>query len=105
MYPIALLSVHYILASNFYHTSNSRKRMGVNREVLQLHAAYKKQSIFYHKSHKNSYLVLQITCTASEYAMKSKVCMIKIITTIVPSYTEKYHLFVAVGIVTHAVHS
>ena len=44
----------------------------------------------YYKSHENPYQVLQVMCTASECAMKSKVCMIhKIIITIVPSYTEK----------------
>ena len=31
----------------------------------------------YYKSRGNSYQVLQVTCAASERAMKSKVCMIK----------------------------
>ena len=43
-----------------------------------------KSRIFYYKSRKNPYQVLQVTCAASERAMKSK-----IIITIVPSYTGK----------------
>ena len=59
--------------------------MGVNEEALQLHAVYKKP-YFYYKSHENLYQVLQVTCAASDCAMKLKVRMIKIIITIVPSY-------------------
>ena len=60
----------------------------------------------YCKSRENPYQVLQVTCAASERAMKSKVHD-KIIITIVPSYIyqKKYHSFVAVGIVTRAAHS
>ena len=59
--------------------------MRVNGEALQLHAVYKTR-ILYYKSRKNSYD--------------------KVITTIVPWYTrKKYHLFVPVGIITHAGHS
>ena len=36
-----------------------------------------KSRIFYYKSRKNSYQVLQVTCAASERAMKLKVRMIK----------------------------
>ena len=68
--------------------------MGVNGEVLQLYAVYKKP-YFYYKSREDPYQVLQVMCVASERAMKSKVRMI---ITIVPSS------FFAVGIVTHAVH-
>ena len=56
---------------------------------------------YYYNSRKNPYQVLQITCAASERAMGS---YDKIIIIIVPSYTGK-NSFVAVGIVTHAVHS
>ena len=49
---------------------------GVNGEALQLHAVYKKL-YFYYESRKNPYQVLQVTCTASERAMKSEVRMIK----------------------------
>ena len=59
--------------------------VGVNGEALQLHAVYKKPYFFitsharirirYCKSHKNLYQVLQVTCTASEHAMKSKVSL------------------------------
>ena len=45
--------------------------MGVNGEALQLHAVHKSR-IFYYKSHDNPYQVLQVTCAASEHAMKSK---------------------------------
>ena len=72
--------------------------MGVNGEALQLHAVYKKPYFFYcksrenpyqyYKSHENPYQVLQVTHAASERPMKSKVRM-KIIITIVPSYTGK----------------
>ena len=81
--------------------------MGVNGEALQLHAVYKKPyfllqvtresvsvlrvtresvsgttshariRIRYYKSRENPYQVLQVTCAASERAMKSKVRMIK----------------------------
>ena len=44
--------------------------MGVNGESLQLHAVHKKPYFFYYMSHKNLYQVLQVTCTASEHAMK-----------------------------------
>ena len=64
---------------------------------MQLHTAYKKShfllqvtresvSGIYYKSRANQYQVLQVTCGASERAMKSKVCTI---ITIVPSYTGK----------------
>ena len=55
----------------------------------------------YYKSCENPYQVLQVTRAASERAMGS---YDKIIITIAPSYTG-YHLFVAIGIVTHSVHS
>ena len=81
--------------------------MGVNGEALQLHAVYKKLyfllqvtresvsvlqvtlesvsgtashariRIRYCKSRENPYQVLQVTCDASEHAMKSKVRTIK----------------------------
>ena len=51
--------------------------MGVNREVLQLHTVYKKP-----------YFLLQV-----------------IITIVQAILGKKYHLFVAVGIVTCATHS
>ena len=77
--------------------SNSRECTGVNGEVLQLHAVYKKPSFFttsharirirYYKScenpyqvlqvRENPYQVLQVTCAVSECAMKSKVRIIK----------------------------
>ena len=80
--------------------------MGVNGEALQLHAVNKKPYFFttsharvristassarihirYCKSHENPYQVLQVTCAASECALKSKD---KIIITIIPSYTGK----------------
>ena len=63
---------------SFYHMSNSHECMGVDLEALQLHAVYRKP-YFYYKSHENPYQVLQVTCAASERAMKSKVCMIKLL--------------------------
>ena len=59
--------------------------MGVNGDTLQLHAVYEKLC-----------LLLQVT---SEHAMKLKVLIIKSLS------PEKYHLFVAVGIVSRAMHS
>ena len=50
-----------------YHTSNSRKFMGVNGEALQLHAVYKSHIVYcksrenlyqYYKSRENLYQVL-----------------------------------------------
>jgi len=63
---------NYIL----YHTSNSRKCMEVNGEALQLHAVYKKP-YFLLQIMREFASVLQVTRTASECAMKSKVHMIK----------------------------
>ena len=48
----------------------------VNGEALQLHAVYKKP-YFYYNPREDLYQVLQVTCAASEHAMKSKVHMIK----------------------------
>ena len=48
-------------------------------------AQFIKSRIFYYKSRENPYQVLQVTCAASEHAMKS---YDKIIITIVPSYTR-----------------
>ena len=50
---------------------------GVNGEALQLRAVNKKPYFFYYKSRDNPYQVLQVTCAASERAMKLKVHMIK----------------------------
>ena len=65
--------------------------MGVNGEAFQLHAVYKSHIFYYksRKSHENTYQVQQVTCAASECAMKSKVRYDKIIITILPSYTGK----------------
>ena len=78
-----------------YHTSNSLESMGINGEALQLHAVHKKpyfnesckNPYQYYKSCENPYQyyksckdlnrVLQVTCAASELAMKSKGSMIK----------------------------
>ena len=77
--------------------------MGVNGEALQLPAVYTRP--YFYKFRENPYQVLQVTCAASEHAMKSKVRIIKSFINIGPSYCEKYHSFVAIGIVTCAVHS
>ena len=99
--------------------------MRVNREALQLHVVYKKQYfmlqvtqesisgtishariyIKYYKSYKNLYQVLQVTCAASEYAMKLNIHMIKSLSHSIKLYWKKYHSFVALGIVTRAAHS
>ena len=44
----------------YYHTSNSRKCMGVNGEALQLHAVYKKP-YFLLQVTRESVSVLQVT--------------------------------------------
>ena len=56
----------------------------------------------YYKSRENPYQVLQVTRTASERAM---VRMIKSLSPKHQAIPEKYHSFVAVGIVTRAAHS
>ena len=84
-----------------YHTFNSRECMGVNGKALQLHAVHifyyksRENPYQYYKSCENLYQVLQVTCTSR--AMKSKVHY--------TSLYKKYHSFVAIGIVTRAVHS
>ena len=110
----------------FYHTCNSRECMGVNGEALQLHAVYKKP-YFYYKSHENPYQVLQVLLAFSKYisqlqnldyqyenpyqvlqvlhAASERAMKRAMKSMVVPSYTGKYHSFVAVGIVTRAVHS
>ena len=81
----------YVLCVCNYHTSNSCECMGVNGKGLQLSAVNKKPYIF-----TASHVKIRISTTSH----------VIIIITIVPSYTgKKYHSFVAVGIVTHAVHS
>ena len=65
--------------------------MGVNGDTLQLHAVYEKLC-----------LLLQVT---SEHAMKLKVLIIKSLSPEYQAIPEKYHLFVAVGIVSRAMHS
>ena len=46
--------------------------MGINGEALQLHAVHKKQ-LFFHQVIQEFVSVLQVTCAASERAMKSKI--------------------------------
>ena len=89
-----------------YHVSNSRECMGVNGEALRLHAVYKKL-----------YFLLQVTqesisgtgttshMRSSERAMKLKVRMTKSLSPWYQAIPEKYHSFVAIGIVARAAHS
>ena len=65
------------------------------------------KNVFLLQVTRESISVLQVTCAASEHAMKSIEGLYdKIIITIVPSYTGKqYNWFVAVSIVTHTAHS
>ena len=87
--------------------------MGVNEKVLQLHAIYKKlflqvtqESVSVLQDTQNPYQVLPVTRAVSEHAIKLKVCMIKPLSSLAPSYAgKKYHSIVAIGIVTRAVHS
>ena len=60
-------------------TSNSCEFMGVNGEALQLCTVYKKAAFLYqhYNSCENPYQVLQVSCAASDHAMKLKVHMIK----------------------------
>ena len=55
----------------YYHTSNSRECIEVNREALQLRAVYKSHIFFYCKSHENPYQVLQVIAIVT----KALVCM------------------------------
>ena len=59
---------------NSSEESKYHECMEVNREALQLCAVYNKPYINY-KSRNNTYQVLQVTCAASECAMKLKVCI------------------------------
>ena len=79
---------NYCVMCHYYHTSNSRECMGVNGEALQLHGVYKKpyfllqvtqESVSVLQVSENPYQVRQVTHTASEIAMKSKVRMIKLL--------------------------
>ena len=80
--------------------------MEVNGDAFQLDTVIKSR-IFYYKSRENTY---QSDTTnhmhMSEHAMKLKVRLIKSLS---PEYQaipkKKYHLFVAVGIVSRSVHS
>ena len=89
--------------------------MGVNEEALQLCAIYKKL-YFLLQVTRESASVLQVTWKSVSGTASHARCVWmcneikrsydKIIITIVPSYTEKNITpFVAVGIVTRAVHS
>ena len=71
--------------------------MGVSGEALQLHRVYKKP-YFFRTGHMKIVLIRFFMCNEIEGPYD------KIIITIVPSYTRKYHSFVAVGIVTRVVH-
>ena len=67
------LHIHNIPLLYLNHTSKSCGYMEVSGEVLQLCKVF----IYYYKSHQNLSQVLQVTCTASERSMKSKVRMIR----------------------------
>ena len=90
-----------------YHTSNSHECIRVNEKGLPA-ACSLQRAIFCTTSHvricisttRKSVLGTTSHMSVSECAMKSNF----IIITIEPSYTAKYHLFVAIGIVTHATH-
>ena len=61
------------------------------------------ESAVHKKSHENPYQVLQVMCAASERAMKVR--MIKSLSPYSTKlYRKKYHEFVAIGILTRAVH-
>ena len=88
--------------------------MGVNGEALQLHAVYKKP-YFLLQVMQESVSVLQVTWESVSGTASHARCVWtcneiegsydKIIITIVPSYTGKNILVVAIGIVTCAAHS
>ena len=84
------------IKSLIFTTSHARIRIST--------ASYVKICFRYYKSRENPYQVLQVTCTASERAMKSKVHMIKSLPPKYPAIAVKYHQFVAVGIVTRPAH-
>ena len=108
-------TIYQTLNRKFYHTCNSRKCMWVNRKALQRHAVFKKP-----------YFLLQVMCksvsgTASHKKIRirySKSCTLHLNVQwnwrfvwlnhyhhSTKIYWKKYHSFVAVGIVTCAVHS
>jgi len=80
-YCVSHVIVYYCASHVIYCVSHviycvSRDYMGVNGEALQLCAVYKKP-YFLLRVMRDSVSVLQVTCSAFECAMKSKVCMIK----------------------------
>ena len=88
--------------------------MGVNGEALQLHIVYKIAVFFsyksrknpyqYYKSCENPYQVLQVTCAASERAMKLKVRMINTIIQAIPEKISlvccRWHCYLCCALVT-----
>ena len=80
----------------YYHASNSREW-----EALQLHAV-----------HKNLYFVLQVTRESVlqvkyyvQVTLTVSECAINHCHHSTKLYQKKYHLFVSIGILSHAVHS
>ena len=92
----------FIADKPFYHTSNSHECMEVNGEALQLCKVYKKKTYFSLQVAWESVTVLQVMQESVSGATsqmhcawtcnESKICMIEIVITIVPSYTRKISL-------------
>ena len=75
----------------FFTTSHVRIRINTTSHmtICISTTSYVRIHIRYYKSRENPYHILQVTCAASERAMKSNVSTDEIIITIVPSYTRK----------------
>ena len=91
-------TMHLLADITIYHTSNSHECMGVNGEALQLHAVYKKP-YFLLQVTRESVSALQVTWESVSGTASHARCVwtcneiegsyVKIIITIVPSYTGK----------------
>ena len=75
----------------FFTTSHVRIRINTTSHmtICISTTSYARIHIRYYKLRENPYHILQVTCAASERAMKSNVSTDEIIITIVPSYTRK----------------
>ena len=98
--------------TRLYYMSNSRECMGsMGKPCSWMHAVYKKP-YFLLQVMRESASVLQVTWESisgtASHTCCIRTCKVRMIKSLSPKYQailEKYHLFVAIGIVTHAAHS
>ena len=94
------------MGDNGEAAARNYKKLYFTASHVRIHIRYCKShenTYQYYKSRKNPYQILQVMRTASDRAMKSKVCM-KNYHHSTKLYRTKYHEFVAVCIVMTAQH-